>query len=67
MLKTRLTVVLGIDHPIVLAPMGSATSPAFAAAASNAGALGVGAAAAMSPFQPLRRSTEHGAPGPVFT
>jgi enoyl-[acyl-carrier protein] reductase II len=40
MLKTRLTEMLGIDHPIVLAPMGSATSPAFAAAASNAGALG---------------------------
>lgn len=40
MLKTRLTVMLGIDHPIVLAPMGSATSPAFAAAVSNAGALG---------------------------
>ena len=40
MLKTRLTELLGIDHPILLAPMGSATSPAFAAAASNAGALG---------------------------
>jgi len=40
MLKTRLTELLGIEHPIILAPMGSATSAAFAAAASNAGALG---------------------------
>lgn len=40
MLKTALTDLLGIDHPIILAPMGSATSAAFAAAASNAGGLG---------------------------
>ncbi len=38
--KTALTELLGIEHPIILAPMGSATSAAFAAAASNAGALG---------------------------
>jgi enoyl-[acyl-carrier protein] reductase II len=40
MLKTALTELLNIDHPIILAPMGSATSASFAAAASNAGALG---------------------------
>ena len=40
MLTTRFTEILGIDHPIILAPMGSATSASFAAAASNAGALG---------------------------
>jgi enoyl-[acyl-carrier protein] reductase II len=40
MLKTRLCEILGIDVPIILAPMGSATSAEFAAAASNAGALG---------------------------
>ena len=40
MLKTALCDVLGIDVPIILAPMGSATSAEFAAAASNEGALG---------------------------
>jgi nitronate monooxygenase/enoyl-[acyl-carrier protein] reductase II len=40
MLKTPLCHVLGIDVPIILAPMGSATSAEFAAAASNEGALG---------------------------
>jgi nitronate monooxygenase/enoyl-[acyl-carrier protein] reductase II len=40
MLRTPLCDLLGIDHPIVLAPMGSATSAEFAAAASNAGGLG---------------------------
>ena len=33
MLKTRLCEVLGIEVPIILAPMGSATSAEFAAAA----------------------------------
>jgi enoyl-[acyl-carrier protein] reductase II len=40
MLKTALCDVLGIDVPIILAPMGSASSAEFAAAASNEGALG---------------------------
>lgn len=40
MLRTPLCDLLGIEYPIILAPMGSATSAAFAAAASNAGALG---------------------------
>jgi enoyl-[acyl-carrier protein] reductase II len=40
MLKTRLCDLYGIDYPIILAPMGSATSAEFAAAASNSGALG---------------------------
>lgn len=40
MLKTQFTELLGIDHPIILAAMGSATSASFAASASNAGALG---------------------------
>jgi nitronate monooxygenase/enoyl-[acyl-carrier protein] reductase II len=40
MLKTPLCDVLGIDVPIILAPMGSASSAEFAAAASNEGALG---------------------------
>src|SRR5436190_4821453 len=40
MLKTSLCDVLGIDVPIILAPMGSATSAEFAAAVSNQGGLG---------------------------
>ena len=40
MLKTPLCDLLGIDVPIILAPMGSATSAEFAAAVSNNGGLG---------------------------
>jgi nitronate monooxygenase len=40
-LQTSLCHVLGIELPIVLAPIGSATSPALAAAVSNAGGLGM--------------------------
>jgi enoyl-[acyl-carrier protein] reductase II len=40
MLRTPLCDVLGIEVPIILAPMGSASSAEFAAAASNEGALG---------------------------
>ena len=40
MLRTRLCDLLGIEVPIILAPMGSATSAEFAAAVSNEGGLG---------------------------
>lgn len=40
MLHTTLCDLFGIEHPIVVAPMGAATSAEFAAAASNAGGLG---------------------------
>jgi len=40
MLTTTLCDLLRIEYPIILAPMGSATSAEFAAAASNAGGLG---------------------------
>ena len=40
MLRTPLCDLLGIDTPIILAPMGSATSAEFAAAVSNQGGLG---------------------------
>lgn len=40
-LKTRLTEALGIQHPIVLAPMGVTAGGKLAAAVSNAGALGM--------------------------
>jgi enoyl-[acyl-carrier protein] reductase II len=39
-LKTSLCDLFRIEHPIILAPMGSATSAEFAAAMSNAGGLG---------------------------
>lgn len=35
-----LTERLSLDYPIIQAPMAGATSPAMAAAAANAGALG---------------------------
>jgi len=40
MIKTRLTELLGIDHPIGLGGMGSVNSPALTAAVSEAGGLG---------------------------
>lgn len=40
-LSTRLTDALGLDVPIVQAPIGSATSPELAAAVADAGALGM--------------------------
>jgi nitronate monooxygenase len=39
-LSTPFTEALGIDHPLVQAPVGSATCPALAAAVADAGALG---------------------------
>lgn len=47
---TPLTAALGIEHPIIQAPMaGGATTPALVAAVSNAGALGSFAAAILAP------------------
>src|SRR5437016_6336271 len=40
-MHTRLCELLGIEHPIVLAPMGGVVTPALAAAVSNAGGLGM--------------------------
>jgi nitronate monooxygenase len=39
-LSTRLTDELDVDHPVVQAPIGSASTPELAAAVSNAGGLG---------------------------
>jgi NAD(P)H-dependent flavin oxidoreductase YrpB (nitropropane dioxygenase family) len=39
--RTGLTELLGLEAPIVLAPMGGAVTPALAAAVSNAGGLGL--------------------------
>ena len=49
-MRTALTELLGIEAPIVLAPMGGAVTPALAAAVSNAGGLGL---------MPLSYSTPH--------
>nr|WP_256421599.1 nitronate monooxygenase [Halobellus rarus] len=40
-LTTTLTDTLGLDVPIVQAPIGSATCPALAATVADAGALGM--------------------------
>lgn len=50
-LKTRICDLLGIEHPIVLAGMGGASTPELAAAVSNAGGLGVLGAATCGPTQ----------------
>jgi nitronate monooxygenase len=50
MLSTEFTAAVGIEHPIVQAPMaGGATTPELVSAVSNAGALGSFAAAVLSP------------------
>src|SRR5439155_19453496 len=41
MLRTRICELFGIEHPVVLGGMGSATSPRLVAAVSNAGGRGV--------------------------
>jgi len=41
MLHTRLCDLLGIEFPIICAPMGFITGPELAAAVSNAGGLGI--------------------------
>jgi nitronate monooxygenase len=49
MLHTPLCDLLGVDVPIIAAPMGFITGPELAAAVSNAGGFGVMSAAAMPP------------------
>jgi NAD(P)H-dependent flavin oxidoreductase YrpB (nitropropane dioxygenase family) len=48
MIRTRLTELLGIRHPIVQAAMGYVSGPRLAAATSDAGGLGLIASATMS-------------------
>jgi nitronate monooxygenase len=52
--RTPLTDLLGIEHPIVQAPIGSAASPALAVAVSRAGALGH-ISATFSPLESIGR------------
>jgi nitronate monooxygenase len=56
MLRTRVTELLGIEHPILQAPMASAATPALAAAVSEAGGLGA-LGSSMLPVEELRRQT----------
>ena len=51
MIRTRLTELLGIACPIVQAAMGYVSGARLAAAASQAGGLGLIASAAMSPAE----------------
>jgi nitronate monooxygenase len=57
MLHTRLCDILGIEVPIIAAPMGGITGPELAAAVSNAGGLGI-MAAGQSPPAVLRREIQ---------
>lgn len=60
---SRLTDLLGIEHPIIQAPMAGTSTPALAAAVSNAGGLGSHGCATLSPeklqedMTALRRAT----------
>lgn len=40
-MQTSLTRMLGVDHPIIQAPIGGLSNPRLAAAVSNAGGLGM--------------------------
>ncbi len=57
MIRTPLTELLGIRHPIVQAAMGYVSGPRLAAATSNAGGLGLIASATMS-LAELEAATE---------
>lgn len=48
-MKTRVSELFGIQHPVVLGGMGSGTSPELVVAVSNAGGLGVQGGAGRSP------------------
>src|SRR5438093_11240185 len=58
MLRTKLTELLGIDHPIVLGGMASGTNTALVAAVSAAGGLGVLGATGYSPEQVAEAAVE---------
>jgi NAD(P)H-dependent flavin oxidoreductase YrpB (nitropropane dioxygenase family) len=55
MLRTALVELLGIEFPIIQAPIGSAASPQLAAAVSNAGGLGM-LALSWKDLQAVRRA-----------
>ncbi len=49
MIRTDICDLFGIEHPILLAGMGTASTPELAAAVSNAGGLGVMGASSLGP------------------
>ena len=49
MIRTEICDMFGIEHPILLAGMGGASTPELAAAVSNAGGLGVMGASSVGP------------------
>lgn len=49
MFRTEICDLFGIEHPVLLAGMGTASTPELAAAVSNAGGLGIMGAAGLGP------------------
>jgi Nitronate monooxygenase len=64
-IETALTRLLEIEHPILLAPMGSAAGGKLAAAVTNAGALGMIGSAKPTRRQYARSSAKPATPGLV--
>jgi nitronate monooxygenase len=58
LLRTSVTELLGIEHPILQAPMASAATPALAAAVSEAGGLGALGSAMLTPDELRRQAAE---------
>lgn len=56
-MRTAVTELLGIEHPVLQAPMVSVATPELAAAVSNAGGLGALGSAMLAPDE-LRRDAE---------
>lgn len=57
-MRTALTDLLGIEAPLVLAPMGGAVTPELTAAVSNAGGLGILPASWVTPEELAQRVAE---------
>ena len=64
MIRTPLTELLRIRHPVVQAAMGYVSGPRLAAATSNAGGLGLIASATMS-LDELKDAIAETAAGPM--
>ena len=53
-METAFTRLIGIEHPIIQAPIGTLTNPRLAAAVSNAGGLGMLALGGAEPERAAR-------------
>ena len=58
MLKTRVSDLLGVEHPVLLGGMSTHTTPEMVAGVSNAGGLGILGCAGMSPQAVARNAEE---------